>query len=207
MSNISQNELKALKFIRNALLHFDRSPSVRDVMNELGYKSPRSAMLIINNLINNGFLKKDSIKKLRLIKEPEENKLHAKTVDVPLVGSAPCGAPLLAEENIEMTIPVSTELAKPSHRYFLLRAIGDSMNKKGINDNDLILIRQQPTAENGETVVALIDDRATIKEFHSTANAIILKPRSTNNEHKPIILTDDFQIQGVVIKSMPNPFE
>lgn len=207
MSNLNQNELKALRFIRNSLIHYGKSPTVREVKNELGYESPRSAMLIINRLIQHGFLKRNSEKKLQLIKDPDENKLHAKTVEIPLVGSAPCGTPFLAEENIEMTVPVSISLAKPPHRYFLLRAVGDSMNEKGIDDGNLVLVRQQPTAENGDSVVALIDDEATIKEFDKSDNAVILKPRSTNKEHKPIILTDDFQIQGVIVSSMPNPLE
>ena len=82
----------------------------------------------------------------------------------------------------------------------MLRAFGDSMNKAGINDGDLVLVRQQQTAENGDKVVALIDDEATIKEFHHEGDMIILKPQSTNSKHRPIILTWDFKIQGVVEK-------
>ena len=131
-------------------------------------------------------------------KEKPGTDSHAKTVNVPLVGSVPCGTPVFAEENIEGVFPVSTKLARKPHRYFLLRAIGDSMNQKGIQDGNLVLVRQQQSAENGDRVVALIDEEATIKEFHRTSNAIILRPRSTNKRHHPIILTDDFQVLGVV---------
>ena len=82
--------------------------------------------------------------------------------------------------------------------------MGDSMNKKGIQNGNLVLVRQQPDADNGQAVVALINDKATVKELHKAKNAIILKPRSTNPENKPIILTDDFQIQGVVVASLPS---
>ena len=77
------------------------------------------------------------------------------------------------------------------------------MNKKGINDGDLVLIRQQQTANNGDIVVALIDDEATIKEYHHNVNTIVLKSQSTNNKHQPIILTHDFRIQGVVEAVIP----
>ena len=72
------------------------------------------------------------------------------------------------------------------------------MNQRDIQGGNLVLVRQQPTAENGDRIVALIDGEATIKEFHRTNSAIVLKPRSTNKQHQPIILTNDFQILGVV---------
>lgn len=76
-----------------------------------------------------------------------------------------CGSPIFAEENIEAKIPVSIHFAKPPHKYFFLRAKGDSMNKRNIDDGDLILVREQHTANDKDIVVALIDDEATIKEF------------------------------------------
>lgn len=125
-----------------------------------------------------------------------------KTVEVPLLGTIACGVPFLAEQNIKTRIPISAKMLRPNYQYFLLHALGDSMNKAGINDGDLVLIRQQQTAENGDKVVALIDDEATIKEFHYGGDMIILKPKSTNSKHQPIILTKDFKIQGVVEKAI-----
>tara|TARA_B100001115_G_C15819980_1_gene407581 strand:- start:500 stop:1111 length:612 start_codon:yes stop_codon:yes gene_type:complete len=122
----------------------------------------------------------------------------AQTVKVPLLGEVACGTPIFAEENIEAFIPVSDKLIKSSYRYFILRASGDSMDDAGINDGDLVLIRQQQIAKNGDKVVALIDDEATIKEFQNNGNMIVLKPRSKNSKHQPIVLTTDFRIQGVV---------
>ena len=78
------------------------------------------------------------------------------------------------------------------------------MDEAGINEGNLVLVRQQSTADEGDNVVALIDDEATIKEFHRTGNMIVLKPKSSNKEHTPIILTNDFQIQGVVVATIPN---
>ncbi|SHH60033.1 transcriptional repressor LexA [Winogradskyella jejuensis] len=122
------------------------------------------------------------------------------TIEVPLVGSVSCGLPILAEENIEAHIPVATKLIRKSNNYFLLRAFGDSMNKKGINSGDLLLIKQQQVAEDKDLVLALVDDEATVKEFIDNGDTIVLKPHSTNPKHQPIILTNDFRIQGIVEK-------
>jgi repressor LexA len=102
-------------------------------------------------------------------------------------------------------IPVSQRLARPGAIYFLLRAVGNSMDLAGIGDGDLVLVRQQPVANEGDRVVALIDDEATIKEFRRRGNTIILAPRSSDKSHKPIILERDFMIQGLVIETIPNP--
>ncbi|MEN8185508.1 MAG: transcriptional repressor LexA [Bacteroidota bacterium] len=129
-----------------------------------------------------------------IIKENNTND----TVEIPLIGSVSCGLPIFAEENIEAKIPVSTKLIRKSSDYFLLRASGDSMDKKGINSGNLLLIKQQNVAENGDIVLALIDDDATVKEFINNTDTIVLKPHSTNPKHQPIILTSDFRIQGII---------
>jgi len=81
------------------------------------------------------------------------------------------------------------------------------MDRAGIIEGDLILVKQQPTANEGDKVVALIDGGATIKEFHRTKDMIILKPNSSNGKHQPIILTDDFQIQGIVLAIIPKSWK
>lgn len=198
-------ERKALHFIRNRIAHGGMAPSVREVQAELGYQSPRSAAQVIDRLIGGGFLRRrPADRALQLVRMPRELEESSSTVQVPLVGRVPCGAPLLATENIEALVAVSVRLARPPHRYFLLRADGDSMNEVGIDDGNLVLIRQQQTADEGDRVVALIDDEATIKELRLAPDAVVLMPRSTNKKHKPIILTHDFSIQGVVVASLPD---
>jgi len=199
---LTHKEMEALRQIRNWIMHKGYTPSVRELMAALGYRSPRSASLIIMRLIRKGFLQKKSAGGIQIIKGPSDDESRSYTVDVPLVGMASCGRPLLVEENIEASIAVSTKIAHPPYKYFLLRATGDSMNKKNIKDGDIVLVRQQQTAKNGDVVVALIDNEATIKEIHISDDVIVLHPRSTNKEHKPIVLTRDFRIQGVVIKSI-----
>lgn len=199
--DLNEKELATIKAIRNSLVHSGSAPSTRQLMEILGYKSTYSVMLILDKLIKEGFLSKEN-GKIKLLKDLQTSNLNARTINVPLVGSAPCGAPFFAEQNIEALIPVSTKLLTSSDKYFLLRAIGDSMNLKGINDGDLVLVRQQNTAENGDTVVALIDDEATIKEFERSRDVVLLKPKSKNKLHTPIILDNNFIIQGKVITTI-----
>jgi repressor LexA len=198
---LSPNEVQALRFIRNSLIH-SKSPSIRDIQRDLGYSSPRSAALVVEKLIRAGCISRRNDGRLQLLRELPETKNHAHTVLVPLVGNVACGVPLLADQNVEAMIPVSTELAKPGQRYFLLRAKGDSMDEVGIFDGDLVLVRQQSVADSGKIIVALIDDEATIKEFHRSKNTIVLKPRSRSDRHRPFILTKEFQIQGVVLTTI-----
>lgn len=201
---LNNRDLKAIRHIRNWLIHYGASPSVRQLMAALGYKSPRSAQDILAKLEKNNIVKKTKSGSFRLINDPESSLSHAQTIDIPIVGTVSCGTPILAEENIEGVIPVSTAMARPGSKYFILRAFGDSMDLAGIKDGDLVLVRQQPTAHNGDNIVALIDDDATIKEFNYAGNAVVLKPRSSNQMHKPIILTENFQVQGVVTNVIPN---
>lgn len=200
---LSRKEIDAIRHIRNALVHFGQAPSVRDLQRLLGYRSPRSAADILDRLTERKIIRRRADGKLQLLEDPEEQRQHAQTIDVPLLGSIACGVPFIVEENAEAMIPVSVRLVQPPHRYFLLRAVGDSMDDADIQDGDLVLVRQQPNAKNGERVVALIDNEATIKCFRRTDGAVILSPRSTNKNHQPIVLTEDFQVQGVVIASIP----
>lgn len=201
---LSDKELEAIRQIRNSLMHRGKMPSVREMMTSLGYRSPRSASVLMKKLMSKRILRRKPNGSYQLIDNLHDDTMRAQTVDIPLVGTVACGTPVLAEENIEGMIPVSTKLAKSPHRYFLLKAEGDSMNEKGINDGDLVLVRQQLTAHNGDMIVALVDDEATIKEFYRLGDIIILKPKSTNKQHKPIVLTKDFQVQGVVVTAIPN---
>lgn len=200
---LTLRENDALKIIRGSFLKYGRGTSVRELTHEMKFGSTRTAVLLLNGLMKKGVLERKDDGSLRIIKDPSESNMNARTVDVPLVGTVSCGAPVFAKENIEAHIPVSVSLAKPGSRYFLLRAEGDSMNKAGINDGDLVLVRQQPTADSGQRVVALIDDEATIKEIEFGEDAVVLKPRSKNKDHQPIVLDKDFVVQGVVVAALP----
>lgn len=199
-NNLSDKDKKAYALIRNKIIHYGESPSLREINEVTGGRSPRSASLVINRLIESGLIKKTG---RQLILTGLQKTASVSTVDVPLVGAVTCGTPALAEENILEYIPVSTGLAKKGSKYFLLRAVGDSMNLAGINSGDLLLIRQQDTAKEDDKVVALINDEATVKIFKRANGAVVLQPKSTNKDHKPIILTNNCIIQGVVVAILP----
>lgn len=200
--NLSYKAKEALRHIRNYLMSYGRFPSVRYLMTAMDYKSPRSAMLLMEELHKNAFLSRKADGSYVLIKDlSDEN--NARTVAIPLVGIVACGAPLLAEENCEALIPVSTAIARPGYKYFLLKAKGNSMDEAGIKDGDFILVRQQQTAKNGDNIVALIDDEATVKEYQNKGDFVTLLPRSSDLRHQPIILTKNFQIQGIVVATIP----
>lgn len=200
---LTPKENDALYEIRHAIRLLGRFPSVRELMISMGYKSPRSAAVLLERLEEKNFLERDALNRLSIPAEPEESSFSADTINIPVVGSARCGTPDWAEQNIEEYVKVSTRLAPRDRQHFFLRAKGDSMNEAGIEENDLVLVRVQNTATDGERVVALIDDEATIKEFHRRNDIVVLKPRSNNPVHQPIIVSDSLQIQGVVVTAIP----
>ncbi len=203
--DFTNREANTIRAIRNHLMKFGRTPSVRELMKELGYKSPRSVSLLLEELIQRGIVRKDGNGRLQIIHfEFETDYLDsAQTIKIPLLGNVACGNPIFAEENIEAEIPVSTKLINTSDKYFLLKAKGNSMDLSKIHDGDLVLIKQQSYANDGDRVVALIDDEATIKIFQRKDDIILLKPNSTSKVHQPIILTSDFRIQGIVVTVIP----
>ncbi len=119
-------------------------------------------------------------------------------IRVPLVGSAPCGNPLLGQENIEEYILVEKSKIKFGFNYFILRAEGDSMNLAGINDGDLVLCRQQLKADTGDRVAALLGDNVTIKMYDKKDGRRILLPKSTNKKHMSIMPEEGDSVQGVI---------
>lgn len=201
--NLSSREIEALREIRSGIRNLGKFPSARELMVVMGYRSPRSISVLLQKLEEKGHLQRDFRGNLQLVEESKVFKNNVDTVDIPIVGSAQCGSLSFAEQNIEKFVRVSTKLAPRSKQHFLLRAVGDSMNKAGIEHGDLVLVRVQNFAENGNRVVALVDDEATIKEFHQRGEVVVLQPRSTNPEHQPIIVSEALQIQGIVVTAIP----
>lgn len=135
-----------------------------------------------------------------IIKSPYINKFEM--INIPLFESVGCGELLYADPNIQEMISVRKDYMSKGSKYFVLRTKGDSMNKAGINDGDLVLCRKDYHPEEGNKVVALIGDDATIKEFHRENGYVILKPCSNNSTHRPLKFTsnEEIKIQGVVVK-------
>lgn len=127
------------------------------------------------------------------------------TLRVPFFANlASCGGPNMSDAHIDDYVDVDARLAKPGHQYYLVRADGDSMNQAGINSGDLVLVRVQNHADTGQKVVACLAEGTTIKEFQRQGDYVVLMPRSTNPDHKPIVLTDNAEIQGVVVATIPS---
>jgi repressor LexA len=204
MGRTPAKDEEGYSFIRNKLVHTGRPPSLRTIAAFLGYKSPRSVQLMLERLRDEGRIYYAG-GEIKLVHQPELSTSEA-TIDVPIVGTVAAGNLTFAEQVVDDYLKVSTRLAKPGHDYFILRVKGNSMNRSGINDGDLVLVRQQPDARKGEIVVALVDDEATVKYFHRDRGVVILKPDSTDGSFKPIILSDQMIIQGVVVETIPNPF-
>jgi repressor LexA len=201
MTRTDKKDLQGYAFIRDQIIHSGVTPSLRIIGNAVGYGSPRSVQLMLERLKKRRLLSyKEGVIRL----SSRTPIMGEQTTEIPLVGSVACGLPSLAEQSPEALIQVSTKIARPGHSYFLLRAKGASMNKSGINDGDVVLVRQQPVAEDGDKVVALVNDDATIKHFHRLRDVIVLKPNSTEARHKPIVLSDQFLVQGVVVATLPS---
>jgi repressor LexA len=122
-------------------------------------------------------------------------------INIPLFDSVGCGELMFADPTVQEMIPVKSELMSKGSKYFVLRTSGDSMNLAGINDGDLVLCRKNYHPEEGNNVVALIGDDATIKEYRRENGVVVLKPKSSNPKHKPLRFkdNDEIKVQGVVV--------
>lgn len=185
-------------------------PSVREMQALGGFRSPRSVAQFLDALQQAGYIERGSgARNVRVLWRSASRALpdRANTVPVPVIGQVAAGQPILAAENFESYIQVSTSLARGPWSYFLLRVRGDSMDRAGILDGDLVLVRQQDTAKPGDHVVVLIDDSATVKRLRAGRDAILLEPVSTNPMHRPIVVGPEFRVQGVVVASIPKESE
>lgn len=203
VNKTEQRDLEGLAFIKKTVRLTGVPPSLRDIMRAVGYNSSRSALLLIERLVRDGLI---NYEKGRILLVRDAADFGENTVVVPLVGSVACGTPSLAEQQVEAEVHISTQIARPGAKHFLLRAVGDSMDEAGINDGDLVLVRQQATARPGEIIVALVDDEATIKYFHPERGHVVLRPRSHNPRWKPLVVSADLRIQGVFVTVIPDVF-
>ncbi len=198
---LSKIDLQGLAYIRKTFRRTGKGPSMEEIRLELGFGSKQTAWLLVHKLAENDLINYENGRITLLGNSAVEGEA---TVSVPLLGSIAAGLPSLAEQRHEGEVRISTKLAKPNKKYFLLRADGDSMNKAGIMDGDLMLIRQEVTARPGEIVVALLDDEATVKFFEREGEHYVLRPKSSIRSHKPIIVHADLRIQGVFVTVIPD---
>lgn len=183
-------------------------PTIEELRKALKLGSKRTVLRYLSWLEEEGDIERWSgARGLRLRASTNRG---ATTRAIPLVGEAPAGSLMIAEENREGWVQLPLQwLSPPSAKHFLLRIKGDSMNQAVVNDEhlengDLVVVEQRPTANPGEIIVALVDGQATIKRLTKGNGYWILKPESSNKTHSPIVLTEDFQIQGVVTRVLKN---
>jgi repressor LexA len=193
---ITAKQLEILEYIRDCITKKGYPPSVREICEAVGLKSTSSVHSHLETLEKNGYIHRDPTKPRTIeITDDRYNMSRRELVNVPLVGSVAAGQPILAEENIENYFPIPVDLL-PNEQTFMLRVKGESMINAGIFDGDQIIVKQQDYARNGEIVVALIDDSATVKRFYKENGHYRLQPE--NDTMDPIIV-DHVQVQGVVI--------
>ncbi len=188
-----QTRAKVLRFVRDRLAG-GRPPTVREVMEAFGFRSPQTAREHLDALVEDGRLKKEPgvARGFRLPGHGE-----APTVMVPLLGRVPAGPLDLAIEDLEGHLPVQTRRAPGE--LFSLRVHGDSMKDAGILSGDLVVVRRQPRADSGDVVVAMVGDEATVKRLHLKRGRIELHPE--NGAYRPIVpLPSDVKILGKVVE-------
>ena len=191
----SAKQQEILDYIKDEILKKGYPPTVREICETVSLKSTSSVHSHLETLEKNGYIRRDPTKPRAIeICDDSFQMIRTEMVNLPIIGNVAAGQPILAEENIEDYFPVPADLV-PSGESFVLNVRGDSMVNAGIFNGDRVFVNACSTASNGEIVVALIDDSATVKTFYKEDGHIRLQPE--NDSMAPIIV-DDCQILGKV---------
>ncbi|MDF2676678.1 MAG: SOS-response transcriptional repressor, LexA [Bacillota bacterium] len=195
---LSDKQIKIIEYIKNELMLRGYPPSIREICQAVGLSSTSSVHAHLNTLEEKGYVKKGNNKRraLELIDADDIccNMPKKEIINVPIVGTVTAGSPILAVENVEDTLPISIDFVGNKESY-VLKVKGESMIEAGILNGDYVIVNQQHTADNGEIVVALIDDEATVKTFYKENDHIRLQPE--NSSMDPILIKNPY-ILGVV---------
>ncbi len=195
-NGISDKQTEILEYIKSETLAKGYPPTVRDICEAVHLKSTASVHAHLNKLESKGYIRRDPSKPRAIeITDDEFAVTRREFANVPIVGHVAAGEPLLAEENITDYFPIPVEYL-PNDRVFMLNVKGDSMVDAGIFDGDRVIVCETNTAENGDMVVALVEDGATVKTFYKEKGHYRLQPH--NDDYEPIIL-DHVTILGKVI--------
>lgn len=192
---ITAKQQEILEYIKDMILKKGYPPTVREICETVHLKSTSSVHAHLESLEKNGYIRRDPTKPRAIeICDDSFQMVRTEMVNIPVVGNVAAGQPILAEENIEEYFPVPADVV-PRGESFILNVKGDSMVNAGILNGDRLFVNMCNTAENGDIVVALIDDSATVKRFYRENGHIRLQPE--NDTMDPIIV-DDCQIMGKV---------
>ena len=185
---ISAKQQEILEYIKSQILERGFPPAVRDICEAVHLKSTSSVHSHLETLEKNGYIRRDPTKPRAIeILDDSFNFTRREMVNVPIVGRVAAGEPLLAEQNIEEYFPIPMDFM-PNKQTFMLKVKGESMIYAGILDGDYVLVEERKTAHNGEMIVALVDDGATVKRFYKEEGIIRLQPE--NDTMEPIIVPD-----------------
>ena len=193
---ISKKQQEILDYMKNEILNRGFPPSVREICEAVNLKSTSSVHSHLEALEKNGYIRRDATKPRAIeIIDDNFNLVRREVVNVPLVGTVAAGQPILAVENIDAYFPIPAEYM-PNEQSFMLTVKGDIMINAGIFDGDNIIVERCSTAQNGEMVVALVDDSATVKTFYKEDGYYRLQPE--NDSMEPILVHDNLKILGKV---------
>ena len=193
---ITDKQREILEYIKEMILKKGYPPAVREICEAVHLKSTSSVHSHLESLEKNGYIRRDPTKPRTIeILDDDFALTRREVVNVPVIGTVAAGTPILAEQNIEDYLPIPAELL-PNKEVFMLKVKGNSMIEAGIYSGDKVIVAKQPDAENGDKVVALVDDSATVKTFYKEKGHFRLQPE--NSTMDPIIL-DHIEILGKVI--------
>lgn len=193
---ISKKQMEILEYIKSELLRIGYPPAVREICEAVNLRSTSSVHAHLESLEKNGYIRRDPTKPRAIeIIDDTFNLTRREMVNVPMVGQVAAGEPILAEQNITNYFPIPMEFM-PNNDTFMLTVRGESMVNVGIYDGDYVLVEKRQTASNGEIVVALVDDSATVKTFYKEEGYYRLQPE--NDSMDPIIVMN-CEILGKVI--------
>lgn len=195
MAEGKDKQLEIYEYLKSYTENKGYPPSVREICEAVDLKSTSTVHGHLKRLEKKGMIKRDPSKP-RALEIAELSSPKKEMINIPIVGKITAGSPILATENIEDTFPLPLDYIKHNNELFMLRVSGESMINAGINDNDLAIIESSQNASNGEIVVALIDDSATIKRFFKEKDHIRLQPE--NDTMSPIIV-DDCKVLGKLV--------
>lgn len=193
---ITPKQKEILEYIKSQIINRGYPPAVREICEAVKLKSTSSVHSHLETLEKNGYIRRDPTKPRAIeIVDDGFNLARREIINIPIVGTVTAGQPILAVENIEGYFPLLAE-DLPNNEMFMLNVRGESMINRGIYDGDKVLVEKRPTAANGDMVVALIEDSATVKTFYKEKGHYRLQPE--NDTMEPILL-DEVQILGKVI--------
>ena len=192
---ISEKQREILEYIKQEILQRGYPPAVREICEAVNLKSTSSVHSHLETLEKNGFIRRDPTKPRAIeILDDDFNLTRREVVNVPVVGQVAAGEPILAEQNIQDYFPIPVEYM-PNAETFMLKVKGESMIGAGIFSGDTVLVQRQSDARNGDMVVALVDDSATVKTFYKEEGHYRLQPE--NDTMDPIIV-DHCEVLGKV---------